>query len=109
MTKTDTSAIWETLDRIIDPELGIPITDLGLVYEVVDNDGEVAVVMTMTTPVCPLGSYFEREIKTGLLVLPGVDSVTVDMVFEPRWDPTMITDQGKQKLGWSKPIIIKGQ
>ena len=94
----------ELLREVIDPEIGINIIDLGLVYDVqVAADGLVTVRMTLTTPGCPLGGYIDDAIHGMLWGAPGVTDVDVQLVWEPPWDPDqMMTDQAKQQLGWSR-------
>ena len=88
------------LRSVIDPELGINIVDLGLVYEA-RRDGAVARVrMTMTTPACPMGPYLTDEVRHALTTLVGgVQEVEIDLVFEPRWSPTQMTEEARQTLG----------
>jgi metal-sulfur cluster biosynthetic enzyme len=92
--------VWQVLGTIIDPEVGIPITELGLVYSVEVADGRARVVMTTTTPVCPLGAFMQREIERGLAGLDEIESVEVEIVHTPRWCPDMITESGRHLLGW---------
>lgn len=98
--------IHQVLGRVIDPELGVPITELGLVYETQLSDGAVSVVMTTTTPVCPLGSYLRREIARHLGRIPGITGITVEIVHSPPWSPEMMTDKARQMLGWAEPGSI---
>jgi metal-sulfur cluster biosynthetic enzyme len=93
-------AVRQVLGTVIDPEVGIPITELGLVYAVEVEDGRVRVVMTTTTPVCPLGAFMQREIERGLVGVDGIESVEVEIVHTPRWCPDMITESGRRLLGW---------
>lgn len=96
-----TSGIWEALSEVIDPELGLSITELGLVYEAgLDADGVAHVVFTPTTPVCPLGEYLTRMIEFRLRDVPAVDHVEVELVRQPLWRPDMMTDGARHKLGW---------
>lgn len=104
MTTTTTDEripqIWEVLHTVIDPELGVPITDLGLVYRV-EMIGDVAFVdITTTTPVCPLGSYMQRMIETGVNELEGVDRTHVEIVHEPLWCPDRMNEAARKALGW---------
>jgi len=91
-------AAWDALSQVIDPELGLPVTDLGLVYRVAIDGSEVSVDMTTTTPVCPLGSYLTQMAETKLIEIPGIDRVSVRMVTEPRWSPEMMSDRARQVL-----------
>lgn len=93
--------VRELLREVIDPELGVNIIDLGLVYDVAIEDGEVAVTMTLTTPGCPLGGYLEDEIRGSLHQLPQVREVTVGIVWEPPWDPEKMSDAARAQLGWA--------
>lgn len=96
-----TTALWEALGEVIDPELGLSITELGLVYAAeLDADGVARVVFTTTTPVCPLGEYLTRMIACRLRDVPGVDQVDVELVRQPLWHPDMMTDGARRKLGW---------
>jgi metal-sulfur cluster biosynthetic enzyme len=93
--------IMEALEPVQDPELRMSIVDLGLIYDVdIDEDGMVDVVMTLTTPACPLGPLLMGQIQDTLMDLPGVKDVNVDITFTPPWDPrTMASDEIKMQLG----------
>lgn len=94
-------AVIEMLYDVIDPELGVNIVDLGLLRGVeAGADGKVAIEMTLTTPGCPLGGYIEDEIRGCLAQLPQVRQVSVHVGFDPLWDPTQMTDAGREQLGW---------
>lgn len=90
----------ELLHEVIDPELGINIVDLGLVYEVHLAEGVAQVRMTMTTPGCPLGAYLDDAVHACLQGAPGVNDVQVHIVWDPRWNPAMMSDAAKAALGW---------
>ncbi len=89
------------LKEVIDPELGINIVDLGLIYSLdISEDGRVHIVMTLTTPGCPMHATFREEIEWTLWrSLPELQGVTVDLVWEPPWTPEMITPEGRADLG----------
>lgn len=93
-------AIEERLATVIDPEVGIGIVDLGLVYETTIDDAAITVTMTVTTPACPLGPYLEDAVEQVLADLAGPRLVLVDLVFDPPWDPSMISPAGREQLGW---------
>lgn len=84
----------------MDPELGVNIVDLGLVYGVNIEDSRVNVLMTLTTPGCPLDSYFTKDITTKLKTIKGVGDVTVELTFEPPWAPTKMSQESKDLLGF---------
>jgi metal-sulfur cluster biosynthetic enzyme len=100
-TLVNPDIIMEHLLPIQDPELRLSIVDLGLIYDVdVDEDGMVDVVMTLTTPACPLGPLLIGQIQDALMDLPGVKDVDVEITFSPPWDPrTMASDEIKMQLG----------
>jgi metal-sulfur cluster biosynthetic enzyme len=92
--------IGDLLVEVIDPELGVNIVDLGLVYDVLIKDRDVEIVMTLTTPGCPLGGFIEDEILDCLAQAPQVGRVRVTLVWEPPWDPERMTDAAREQLGW---------
>ena len=93
------NAVLDALAQVIDPELGLPVTDLGLIYRV-EIDGVTANVdMTTTTPVCPLGSYLSQMAETKLKEIPGIDSAVIQIVHEPPWKPEMMSDRARKVLG----------
>lgn len=97
----DTEAIFGALRHVVDPEIGINVVDLGLVYEVRRQDGHVHVVMTMTTAACPLGESITEEVKTAIRQqVRGVTSVSVALVWEPSWQPSMMSETARERLGW---------
>ena len=93
--------VREALKEIYDPELGINIVDLGLVYDVeVDQEkGVVNVTMTLTTPACPIGPMIEEQIREALSPLPGAKGINVVFTFEPPWSQEMVTEDGRIELG----------
>jgi len=89
----------EKLGTVIDPELNLNLVDLGLIYEV-DIDGtSIRVVMTLTSPGCPLAPMLEGQVKEVLLSLEDIQTVDVDIVFDPPWNPSMMSDEAKLELG----------
>lgn len=101
-TTPDTATVWRTLSTILDPEFGISIVDLGLIYSVACTDGNVSVVMTLTTPTCPSGAWIQGGVDAALRQLPGIQAVQVELTFEPPWNTTMLTEEARQALGWAK-------
>lgn len=96
----DMESIWQALASIPDPEFGISIVDLGLIYSVECARGDVHVVMTLTTPTCPSGGWIHEGTRAALQQLPGVRDVRVDLVFEPVWNTAMLTPVARDQLGW---------
>ena len=82
--------VYRKLVGVMDPELGLSIVKLGLVYDLEIAGGDVVVTVTMTTPACPLGDLITREIEERVGALRWVTSVAVRIVWEPRWTPAMI-------------------
>lgn len=94
--------ILQALRDVIDPELGINIVDLGLVYDAQILNGHVSVRMTMTTPACPLHAYMDQSVHDAIeMHFPEVKSVKVDLVWQPPWHPTMMSTEAKLQLGWN--------
>ena len=96
----DPAPVREALRSVIDPELGVNLVDLGLVYDVAVSDGIAYVTITTTTPACPIGSFLEDQVRWAVLRLPGIQGVEVELVHEPRWTPALMSDAARTVLGW---------
>ena len=95
------AAVLEALKDVIDPELGVNVVDLGLIYEVAIDGNDIHITMTLTTPGCPLHESIAEAVDQVLrLMLPGVGGVAVDLVWDPPWTPALISEQGRWELGW---------
>ncbi len=92
--------VLEALKAVIDPELGIDVVNLGLVYEVSVEGNSAHVQLTLTTPGCPLHASIEAQVVGCLEALPGIDTGTVDLVWDPPWTPMAMTDEAKRQLGF---------
>jgi len=92
--------VYEALEEVIDPELGLDFVSLGLVYDVNIEGEEVFVTFTLTTPACPIGPQVSEQMKEFAGDLPGVSAVHPKMVFDPAWSPEMMTDDAKFALGF---------
>lgn len=92
--------IIDKLRECIDPELGINIVDLGLVYGINVEGSRVHVMMTLTTPGCPLDSYFTRDITDKLKRVKGISDVCVELTFDPPWTPSKMSEESKDFLGF---------
>jgi metal-sulfur cluster biosynthetic enzyme len=93
------AVILEKLREIIDPEIGCNIVDLGLIYSVKITEANVAVSMTLTTPGCPMHESIRFGAENALLHLDGIGDVQVDVVWDPPWNPSMMTEFGRAVLG----------
>ena len=93
--------VLEALKQVIDPELGINIVDLGLVYDVgISPDGAVHIEYTLTTMGCPIGPLIEQQMQSLLAGIPGVSSMQAEMVIRPPWSPEMMSEEAKAALGY---------
>ncbi len=88
------------LRDVYDPEIPVNIYELGLVYEVrVDESGGVGIVMTLTSPMCPVAEILPQEIETRTREIEGVRDVKIDLVWDPPWDPEMMSEAARLELG----------
>jgi metal-sulfur cluster biosynthetic enzyme len=93
--------VREALKHVVDPELGINIVDLGLVYDVdISETGAIHIEYTLTTMGCPIGPLIEQQMQSFLENVPGVTSVEAEMVLRPPWSPEMMTEEAKAALGY---------
>ena len=90
--------IVEALKNIMDPELPVSIVDLGLIYNVETADNNINIKMTLTTPGCSMGSAISRQIENTLYAL-GAKNVIIEILWDPPWNPNMMSDEAKAKLG----------
>lgn len=101
VTRVEDETVIESLRLVFDPELGVNIVDLGLVYGLdIDENGNVEVVMTLTSMGCPLGPVIERDIRSVVSTVPGVKNVKMTLTFTPPWDPSRMTDDARMELGY---------
>lgn len=98
---TEADQLREMLRDVLDPELGVDIVSLGLVYGLELNGRVAAVVITTTTPACPLGSYISDEIERVLLTSGAVDRIEVAITHSPPWTPELMSGATKRTFGWS--------
>lgn len=91
--------VIEKLKTCLDPELGINIVDLGLIYSIGIESSHISILMTLTTPGCPLDSYFVKDITSKLKTLKGVSDVSVELTFSPPWSPSKMTEESQDLLG----------
>ncbi|MCC6241153.1 MAG: DUF59 domain-containing protein [Phycisphaerales bacterium] len=95
--------VYGALYHVDDPEVGVNIVDLGLVYGLEVEERNVKLRITMTTPACPLSEHIRGEINQRVREMcPGVDAIDITIVWEPKWTSEMMSDAGKEQLGWSR-------
>ena len=88
------------LKQVYDPEIPVNIYDLGLIYELVINKKrEVSITMTFTAPNCPMADEVMNDVKVSVEDVPGVTSCNIELVFEPAWDKSMLSEEAKVELG----------
>jgi metal-sulfur cluster biosynthetic enzyme len=93
--------VLEALQQVMDPELGVNIVDLGLIYSAELDDGQAKVSMTMTTPGCPVVDEIQEMAEAAIWRrVPGVEAVDVQVVWSPPWQPTMMSEGAREQLGW---------
>lgn len=94
------SAVREKLGLVLDPELGISITELGLVYGIhVNDEGVARITMTLTTLGCPLFDQIQSEIEERVMELPEIEEVEIELTFDPPWSPEKMAPEARIKLG----------
>ena len=91
--------IREALKKVIDPELGVSIVDLGLIYDIRYEDGEAEVEMTLTSPGCPLAPVIDKKVREAIKDIPEVKNLTVELVWDPPWSKDAMSEELKAELG----------
>lgn len=100
---TQNEKILAPLSQVIDPEVGLNIVELGLVYRAEEKEGGVFVEMTMTSPACPMSGFIQKQAQEALRsAFPQASQVKVSIVWNPPWGPEKMTDAAKKKLGVKK-------
>lgn len=100
MGKITEEMVWNKLKEVIDFEIGLDVVSLGLVYEVkVDENDNVYVLMTMTTPMCPLAGMILQEAESKIKEIEGVNDVKVELTFDPPWTPDKVDPKVRAQLG----------
>lgn len=88
------------LTQVYDPELGLDVVNLGLIYDIRVEPPTAYVQMTLTTPGCPLHDSLQEAVRRALSGLPGVEAVTVELVWNPPWTPARLSPEARKALGW---------
>jgi metal-sulfur cluster biosynthetic enzyme len=103
-TEISKEQVLSALSQVEDPELGIDVVSLGFIYEVEVKDDIVKVQYSLTTPGCPMANFIGQRIKAALgeLVKEAGKEVELELVFEPMWNPDMMSDKAKQQLGYEE-------
>lgn len=91
--------IREKLKKVIDPELGIDIVSLGLIYDIRFEAGEAEIDLTLTSPGCPLAGVIDMEIKNALAELPEIKNLHIELVWDPPWTKELISEEVRAELG----------
>ncbi len=92
--------VREAIRVVVDPEIGISIVDLGLVYDITVDDGVAKITYTLTSMGCPVGPLIEAQMQQVVSLLPGLESAEFEMVFKPPWSPELMSDEAKAALGY---------
>lgn len=93
--------IVDVLKTVYDPEIPVNIYDLGMIYKIdLQDDGTVNVDMTFTAPTCPAADFILEDVRTKLESVDGVKAANVNLVFEPEWDQSMMSDEAREELGF---------
>ncbi len=90
--------VVESLQKVLDPEIGIDIVTLGLIYKIEIQDNDVNIDMTLTFPGCPLAGFIAGQAKSSVEAIQGVGNVNVNLVFEPAWKQDLISEENYKKL-----------
>jgi len=98
-SQLDETLVLETLRQVVDPEIDCNIVDLGLIYGTRIEGRKVTVKMTLTTPGCPMHESIAWGVKNALLSLEAVEEAEVEIVWDPPWNPSMMTDYGRARVG----------
>ncbi len=101
MSLINKDKVISVLKQCFDPEIPIDLWNLGLIYDIKIDTHNIDIVMSLTTPGCTMGQFMADDIKLKLSAIPYVKEVNVDVVFDPPWEPEMMTDEGRKKLGFS--------
>lgn len=91
--------VLDAMRQVIDPEIGCNVVDLGLIYGIAITGAKVTVQMTLTTPGCPMSETIAQGAQWALLGLAGVEEAAVEIVWDPPWQPSMMTDIGRAAVG----------
>lgn len=98
-------SVMNALKTVMDPEIGIDIVNMGFVYDVKIDGDDVKVAITLTAQGCPLHDTIKQDAERAVLQHTGAASATVNVVFSPPWNPNMMSDEAKKRLGFSPDMM----
>ncbi len=94
------ASVVDALKSVYDPEIPVDIYELGLIYDVdISEDGDAVITMTLTTPHCPVAESLPNEVELRVLSVPGIRDAVVNLVWDPPWDPSKMSDEARLELG----------
>jgi len=93
-----TQQVWDQLKTCYDPEIPVNIYELGLIYDVKVNESKANIIMTLTSPNCPVAESLPQEVKDSAMQVEGIEEVDLDLVFEPPWEKSMMSESAKLEL-----------
>ncbi len=99
MTRELEEKIIAEIKTVYDPEIPVNIYDLGLIYDINEKNGDLKIEMTLTAPGCPVADQIVQEVKEKTQLVEGIKGVDVELVFEPPWSDSMMTEEAKLELG----------
>ena len=98
--------IVESIKRVYDPEIPVDIYELGLIYDIKIEKGDVEVIMTLTSPFCPVAGSLPKEVAARVAEVEGVKNANVELVFEPAWSVDLMSDEAKLELNMADSFTI---
>lgn len=99
------TALRRAFTEVYDPEFGVSVEDLGLIYEIAVEADTATITMTLTSMYCPAGDVITSGVKAAAEAVPGITQAHVNLVFEPTWTPDLLSPAARKTLGWDEPRI----
>lgn len=91
--------VREQLKELMDPELDVNVVDLGLIYDIEVIDDRIEILMTLTTPACPMAGVFDEMVRQEVAHFKGINEVEVEITFDPKWTPEKMSEEARDELG----------
>lgn len=101
----DVPTLRAAFKTVFDPEFGVSVEDLGLIYDIHVDGGVVSVNMTLTSMYCPAGDVIQAGVKAAAEAVPGVSRADITLVWEPLWSPERLSADARSELGWDEPRV----